>query len=69
MQYISEAAKNVHMTHLEDLVFEGSARSEEAVSFIEEIAKMLDGNSNSRTNATVKWDGAPAIFCGIQECV
>ncbi len=65
MQYISEAAKNVHMTHLEDLVFEGSARSEEAVSFIEEIAKMLDGNSNSRTNATVKWDGAPAIVCGI----
>ena len=52
------------MTHVEDLVFEGSARAEEAVSFLEEIAKMLDGNSKSRTNATVKWDGAPAIFCG-----
>ncbi len=25
---------------------------------------MLDGNSKSRTNATVKWDGAPAIVCG-----
>ena len=60
---ISEA-KNVHMTHLEDLVFEGSDRTEEAISFIEEIAKMLDGNSKSKTNATVKWDGAPAIFCG-----
>ena len=64
-EYISEAAKNVHMTHVEDLVFEGSARAEEAVSFLEEIAKMLDGNSKSRTNATVKWDGAPAIVCGI----
>ena len=64
-QYITEAAKNVHMTHVEDLVFEGSARAEEAVSFLEEIAKMLDGNSKSRTNATVKWDGAPAIVCGI----
>ena len=63
-EYISEAAKNVHMTHVEDLVFEGSARAEEAVSFLEEIAKMLDGNSKSRTNATVKWDGAPAIVCG-----
>ena len=63
-EYISEAAKNVHMTHVEDLVFEGSARTEEAVSFLEEIAKMLDGNSKSRTNATVKWDGAPAIVCG-----
>lgn len=63
-EYISEAAKNVHMTHVEDLVFEGSTRAEEAVSFLEEIAKMLDGNSKSRTNATVKWDGAPAIVCG-----
>ncbi len=63
-EYISEAA-NVHMTHVEDLVFEGSTRAEEAVSFLEEIAKMLDGNSKSRTNATVKWDGAPAIVCGI----
>jgi len=62
-QYITEG-KNVHMTHLEDLVFEGSSRTEEAISFLEEIAKMLDGNSKSRTNATVKWDGAPAIVCG-----
>ena len=61
--YVTEA-KNVHMTHVEDLVFEGSARAEEAISFIEEIAKMLDGNTKSKTNATVKWDGAPAIFCG-----
>ncbi len=65
VQFISEASKNVHMTHVEDLVFEGSKRAEEAVSFLEEIAKMLDGNSKSRTNATVKWDGAPAIVCGI----
>jgi len=63
-EYITED-KNVHMTHLEDLVFEGSSRAEEAISFIEEIAKMLDGNSKSRTNATVKWDGAPAVVCGI----
>jgi len=25
---------------------------------------MLGGNSNSKVNATVKWDGAPAIICG-----
>tara|TARA_R100000008_G_scaffold21873_1_gene11570 strand:- start:897 stop:2093 length:1197 start_codon:yes stop_codon:yes gene_type:complete len=63
-EYITED-KNVHMTHLEDLVFEGSSRTEEAILFIEEIAKMLDGNTKSKTNATVKWDGAPAIVCGI----
>ena len=63
MQYLEEA-KNTHMTHLEDLVFEGSDRAAEAVDFLEEITKMLNGNTNSRTNATVKWDGAPAVFCG-----
>lgn len=26
---------------------------------------MLAGNSKSKVTATVKWDGAPAIFCGI----
>jgi len=60
----SKSGKNTHLTHIEDLVFEGSARAEEAVSFLEEIATMLSGNSKSKTNATVKWDGAPAIFCG-----
>ena len=64
VQHLGEA-KNVHMTHLEDLVFEGSARTFEAISFLDEIAKMLDGNTKSKTNATVKWDGAPAVFCGI----
>ena len=65
-EYIEESksAKNTHLTHLEDLVFEGSVRAAEAISFLEEIAKMLDGNTKSKTNATVKWDGAPAIFCG-----
>lgn len=64
VQYLSEA-KNVHMTHVEDLVFEGSKRAEQAISFLEEVSKMLDGNSKSKTNATVKWDGAPAVVCGI----
>ena len=61
----SKTGKNTHLTHLEDLVFEGGGRAEEAVAFLEEIAKMLNGNSKSKTNSTVKWDGAPAIFCGI----
>jgi len=63
-EYLEEG-KNTHMIHVEDLVFEGSKKAKEAVSFLEEIAKMLDGNTKSRTNATVKWDGAPAIICGI----
>jgi hypothetical protein len=62
-QYLMESA-NTHLIHLEDLAFEGSDRVEEGIDFLEELAKMLAGNSNSKVNATVKWDGAPAIICG-----
>jgi len=62
-QYITESA-NTHLIHLEDLAFEGSDRVKEGIDFLEELAQMLEGNSNSKVNATVKWDGAPAIICG-----
>jgi hypothetical protein len=62
-QYLTESA-NTHLIHLEDLAFEGSDRVKEGIDFLEELAKMLEGNSKSKVNATVKWDGAPAIICG-----
>ena len=63
-QFISES-KNLHMEHLEDSVFnEGSAGVQDAIRFVESVAKMLSGNSSSGVNVTVKWDGAPAIICG-----
>ena len=62
-QYLTESA-NTHLIHLEDLAFEGSDRVEEGINFLEELAKMLGGNAKSKVNATVKWDGAPAIICG-----
>ena len=55
-QYLTESA-NTHLIHLEDLAFEGSDRVEEGIDFLEELAKMLGGNSKSKVNATVKWDG------------
>ena len=63
LQYLTEA-KNTHLIHLEDLAFEGSARVQEGIYFLEELAQMLGGNSKSKVNASVKWDGAPAIICG-----
>ena len=63
-EYLNEDA-NVHLTHLEDLVLEGSKRVQEAIYFLEEMQSMLGGNASSKVNATVKWDGAPAIVCGI----
>ena len=63
-QYLIES-KNTHLTHLEDLVFEGSGRVEEGIIFLEELGNMLSSQAVSRVSASVKWDGAPAIFCGI----
>jgi hypothetical protein len=58
--------KNVHMEHIEDLVFnEGVAGTRKAINFLRDLRDMLAGNSKSKITATVKWDGAPAIFAGI----
>ncbi len=63
--YLVES-KNLHLEHLEDSLFnEGSAGVEDALRFCESLIDMLSGASKSRTNVTVKWDGAPAVFAGI----
>ena len=63
--YITEA-KNLHMEHIEDEVFnEGSKGVDAALSFLQSVAEMLSGNSKGKVNVTVKWDGAPAVFAGI----
>ena len=63
---ISEAEQNVHMEHVEDLVFnEGVDGTRKAINFLRDLRDMLAGNSSSKVTATVKWDGAPAIFAGI----
>jgi len=63
--YITEQ-KNTHMEHLEDLVFnEGVAGTRKAIFFLRDLRDMLSGSSTQKIQTTVKWDGAPAIFCGI----
>jgi hypothetical protein len=58
--------KNTHMEHLEDLVFnEGTVGTQKAINFIKDLRDMLAGHSKTKISATVKWDGAPAIFAGI----
>lgn len=64
-EYIAEE-KNVHMEHLEDLVFnEGVSGTRKAINFLRDLRDMLAGNSSKKITATVKWDGAPAVFAGI----
>lgn len=64
--YINEAEQNVHMEHVEDLVFnEGVDGTRKAINFLRDLRDMLAGNASSKITATVKWDGAPAIFAGV----
>ena len=67
-EYLTEAkeGKNVHLEHIEDLVFnEGVSGTRNAILFLRSVRDMLSGTSTERINITTKWDGAPAIFAGI----
>jgi hypothetical protein len=59
------AVKNLHLEHLEDNIINfGIDGGRQSITFLQELRNMLKGNSSGRVNMTVKWDGAPAIFCG-----
>lgn len=63
--YLTEQ-KNVHMEHLEDMLFnDGVNGARMAINSLRSLRDMLAGHGESRVNATVKWDGAPAIFAGV----
>jgi len=63
--YLAEA-KNTHMTHIEDaVIYGGVSGTRESINALRELRDMLAGNTSSQTDVTVKWDGAPAVFCGI----
>ena len=58
--------KNVHLEHIEDeIINRGVAGGRDAINFLRSLRDMLAGHSASKVNITTKWDGAPAIFCGI----
>ena len=58
--------KNLHLEHLEDEVLNnGIVGTRGAINFLQSLRDMLAGNAQSSVNVTVKWDGAPAIFAGI----
>ena len=58
--------KNTHMTHIEELMFLGGVDgTRQAINFLRDLRDMLKGNSSSAIDITVKWDGAPAVFAGV----
>jgi hypothetical protein len=68
-QFLNEAKKegaNLHLEHLEDEVLNrGVAGTRDAINFLRSLRDMLAGHSESKINTTTKWDGSPAVFCGI----
>jgi hypothetical protein len=62
-QFLSEQ-KNTHMTHIEDKVLYGGVDgTRQAINALRALRDMLQGKHKG--DISVKWDGAPAIFAGI----
>jgi len=61
-EFITEQ-KNTHMTHIEDKILYGGVNgTRQAIMALRELRDMLAGKHKG--SVSVKWDGAPAIFCG-----
>jgi len=61
-----KGGKNLHLEHIEDEILNfGVGGGRAAINFVRSLRDMLAGASRSSVNMTVKWDGAPAIFAGI----
>ena len=62
-EFITEQ-KNTHMTHIEDKVLYGGVNgTREAILALKAHKNMLGGVKDG--NVSIKWDGAPAVFAGI----
>ena len=58
--------KNLHMEHIEDLILnDGVAGAKQIFNFLSQTRDLLGGKTTKKIAATVKWDGAPAIFAGV----
>lgn len=56
--------KNTHMTHIEDKVLYGGVDgTRQAIMALRSLRDMLKGTHEG--SVSVKWDGAPAVFAGI----
>lgn len=60
-----ETVRNKHLDHLEDLmILQGDKGLRQSIAFLKDIAQSLKTGETSLGIST-KWDGKPAIVCGI----
>lgn len=66
VEEILQEFKRAHLEHIEDIVLlNGYEGGQAVVGYFTDIYNMLKGNSSTALQVSVKWDGAPAIVCGI----
>ena len=59
-------SKNTHLEHLEDsILLDGGKGATDAFMFLDELARVFSTAGNNNMKITTKWDGAPAVFCGL----
>lgn len=59
-------SKNTHLEHLEDsILLDGKKGAKDAFVFLDLLASTFSGKGSNSFKITTKWDGAPAVFCGI----
>lgn len=60
------STSRTHMTHISDSIIDGGVEgTHQAINYLRFIRDMLAGNADSPVNISVKWDGAPAVFAGV----
>ena len=61
-----KGGKNLHLEHIEDEILNyGIDGGRASINFIQSLRDMFAGATRSSINMTVKWDGAPAVFAGV----
>ena len=61
-----KGGKNLHLEHIEDEILNyGITGGRSSINFVQSLRDMFAGASRSSINMTVKWDGAPAVFAGV----
>ena len=66
MLYEDKGGKNLHLEHIEDEILNyGITGGRASINFVQSLRDMFAGASRSSINMTVKWDGAPAVFAGV----
>ena len=66
VEEILKEFKRTHLEHIEDIILtNGYEGGKTVVGYFTDIYNMLKGSATNSVQVSVKWDGAPAVVCGI----